>query len=302
MKRSWIAAAIAAAVGLGLTLPARAEGEAVAVFRLNQVDEHFESARIGADTMAAKMDAKVVHYVPIKPNNLAEAMSQLEDVLVSRPDLVLFMPLNPNSQLPLIRSIIKSGIPVVNFNDHTIAKTLFEALGGKGNVVILEGIKGNSTSDNRVIGFNKAAAEFPDIKVLASQPANYNRLEALQVMENLMQQHPQIDGVIAASDNMGVAAVEALEAAGRKGTRVVSIDGTTEGAQAVKDGKILAIAEFSGFKMACIAMELGLRSVRGEQVPKEVILPGALITAANVDEWLVPMDKRECPTLAEYAS
>ncbi|MFD2274393.1 substrate-binding domain-containing protein [Undibacterium arcticum] len=61
--------------------------------------------------------------------------------------------------------------------------TFSDRLGGKGNVIILEGVKGSTTSDERVRGFHKALTEFPNVKVLASQPANYQRLQALQVTE-----------------------------------------------------------------------------------------------------------------------
>ena len=62
------------------------------------------------------------------------------------------------------------------------------------------------TNADRVRGFNDALKEFPNVKLLASQPANYQRLQALQVMENLMQSHPQIDGVLAANDAMAIGA------------------------------------------------------------------------------------------------
>jgi ribose transport system substrate-binding protein len=65
-----------------------------------------------------------------------------------------------------------------------------------------------------VRGFNDALKENPGVKLLASQ-GNYQRLQALQVMENLIESHPQIDGVLAASDAMAMGAIEALESANR---------------------------------------------------------------------------------------
>jgi ribose transport system substrate-binding protein len=312
--------ATAVAAALGSAAPARADGEVVAAFTKNQVDPHFEGVRAGVEQVAKKMNAKVRQYVPTKPNNIAEGMAQLEDVGVTKPNVVLFMPLDPKAQLPVIEKLIASGTPVVNYNDKAgdapyvafvgqddyrlgfdIAKTLFDHLGGKGNVVILEGIKGSNTGDERKRGFDDAVKQYPNIKVLASQPANFQRLPGMQVMENLMQQFKDIDGVIAAADASALGAVEALKAAGRDKVAVVSINGVPEAVEAVKAGSILAIAEFNGFKIGCVATEVALKSVRGQPIPKRIVLPGAIITKANHAEWLVPYAQRTCPAAADYA-
>ena len=71
-----------------------------------------------------------------------------------------------------------------------------KALGGKGNVVIIEGVKGSISGQDRNKGFQEVLKRYPNVKLLASQPANFQRLNALQVMENLLQTHRQIDGVL----------------------------------------------------------------------------------------------------------
>ena len=113
-------------------------------------------------------------------------------------------------------------------------------------------------------GFSKAIEENPDVKLLASQPANYQRLQALQVTENLIQSNPQIDGVMAAADVMAFGAIEALEAAGKKSTKVVGIGGVPESIEAIKAGRLLATAEFNGYKMGCLATMAAVRYLRKE--------------------------------------
>lgn len=311
----------ASAIAVPLTLnQAQAAGEVVAAFTKNQVDPHFDGVRAGVEQMAKKMDAKVRHYMPTKPNNITEGMAQLEDVGVTKPNVILFMPIDPKAQLPTIKRLIEAGTPIVNYNDragdapyaafvgqddfklgHDIAKALFDHLGGKGNVVILEGIRGSNTGDERKRGFDAALKEYPNIKLLASQPANFQRLLGQQVMENLMQQFSTIDGVIAAADASALGAAEALKSAGRTKVPVVSINGVPEAVEAVKNGSLLAIAEFNGFKIGCVATEIALKSIRGESVPKQILIPGAIITKANHAEWLVPYNDRTCPTAASYA-
>jgi ribose transport system substrate-binding protein len=311
--------AVVALACVGSSRSALADGEVVAAFTKNQVDPHFEGVRAGVEQMAKKMNASVRQYVPTKPNNITEGMSQLEDVGVTKPGVILFMPIDPKAQLPTIKRLIEGGTPIVNYNDkagdapyisfvgeddyklaYDVAKTLFEHLGGKGNVVILEGVKGSNTGDERKRGFDAALKEYPNIKLLASQPANFQRLLGLQVMENLIQQFSEIDGVLSAADASALGAVEALKSAGRTKTAVVSINGVPEAVEAVRDGSLLAIAEFNGFKIGCVATEIGLRAIRGEKTPKRLLIPGAIITKANFAEWLVPYDQRTCPTAESY--
>jgi ribose transport system substrate-binding protein len=177
---------------------------------------------------------------------------------------------------------------------------LLKALGGKGNVIIIEGVKGSTTSDDRVRGFQKAIEENPGVKLLASQPANYQRLQALQVTENLIQSNPSIDGVMVASDLMASGAIEALEAAGKKDTKVVGIGGVPEAIDAIKAGRMLATAEFNGYKMGCLATMAAVRYLRKQPVPETITITGIVIDKTTTGPFEVPAEKRTCPKWEEY--
>jgi ribose transport system substrate-binding protein len=168
-------------------------------------------------------------------------------------------------------------------------------------VVILEGVKGSLTNTDRVRGFNDALKENPNVKLLASQPANYQRLNALQVMENLIQSHPQIDGVLAANDPMAVGAIEALEGANRKAL-VVGINGSKEAVELIKTGKLLASGDFNGFIQGCLGTEIAVRNLRKEATPKEIILKPVVIEKSNTGPYEVPVEQRSCPKLSDVAT
>ena len=310
-----------AAVLAALAAPgALAAGERLAAFYKNQVDPHFALVRAGVEQAAKDMGAgAVTHYAPTRPNNLAEQLSQIEDVTVKHPDAILFMAVDARGVVPAIEKVNAAGIPIVNYNDRVrggkfvsyvaaddynlgldAGRYLLKALGGKGNVIILEGVKGSTTSDDRVRGFRKALEENPGVKMIASQPANYQRLQALQVTENLLQSNPQIDGVMAAADVMAFGAVEALQAAGKKDTKVVGIGGVPESIQAIKDGRLLATAEFNGYKMGCLAAMAALRQLRGQPVPPEIVIKGIVIDKSTMAPFEVPPEQRQCPKWDEY--
>jgi ribose transport system substrate-binding protein len=167
-------------------------------------------------------------------------------------------------------------------------------MGGKGNVIALEGVKGTLTNIDRMRGVRDVMKDYPNIKLLAAQPGNYQRLQALQVMENLMQSYPQIDGVFAANDAMAAGAIEAMEGANRKAL-VVGINGTKEAVDAVNAGKMLATGDYNGFLQGCLGTMAALRSLRGLPVPKEIVLPAAVIDKSNTASQAVPVEQRSCP-------
>jgi ribose transport system substrate-binding protein len=294
-----------------------AENETIAVFTKNLTNPYFQAVRVGTETAAKTLGVKVIQYVPTKPDSIPEQLSQVEDVIVKKPNAIVFIPVDYKALVPAVEKINAAKIPVTNITDRSAAgdfvafvgaddysiglvvgKRLLTAMGGKGNVIILEGVKGSLTSTNRVRGFADAIKEFPNVKLLASQPGNFQRLNALQVMENLMQSFPQIDGVLAANDPMAVGAIEALEAAGRK-AQVVGINGSKEAVELIKSGKLLASGDFNGFIQGCIGTEIAVRNLRKQATPKEVMLKPIVVDKTNFAPYETPVDQRACPTLEQ---
>ena len=290
------------------------------MFTKNQTNPYFQAVRVGTETAAKTLGVKVIQYVPTKPDSIPEQLSQVEDVIVKKPSAIIFIPVDYKAMVPAVEKINAAGIPVTNItdraaggkfvayvgaNDYSIgletARALMKAIGGKGNVLILEGVKGSLTNTDRVRGFNDAIKENPNVKLLASQPANYQRLNALQVMENLMQSFPQIDGVLAANDPMAVGAIEALEGANRKAL-VIGINGSKEAVELIKSGKLLASGDFNGFIQGCIGTEIAVRNLRKEQTPQEVILKPVVIDKTNFGPYQTPVEQRTCPTLQSLAA
>jgi ribose transport system substrate-binding protein len=269
--------------------------------------------RLGTEAAARQMKATVTHYVPTKPDSIPEQMSQIEDVIVKKPDAIVFIPVDYKAMAPGVQKMNAAKIPVVNVTDRSeagtfvsfvgasdydlgkeTARALFKAMGGKGNVIALEGVKGSLTNTDRMRGVRDVMKEYPNIKLLAAQPGNYQRLQALQVMENLMQSYPQINGVFAANDAMASGAIEALEGANRKAL-VVGINGTKEAIDAINAGKMLATGDYNGFLQGCLGTMAALRSLRGQPVPKEIVLPAAVIDKSNTASQAVPVEQRSCP-------
>jgi ribose transport system substrate-binding protein len=314
-----ICAALTLLVSGALASGARADSETIAVFTKNQTNPYFQAVRIGADVAAKSLGAKTLHYIPTKPDSIPEQLSQIEDVVVKKPEAIVFIPVDYKAMVPGVEKINDAKIPVVNVTDRSsggkfvafvgaddyslgleTARYLLKTLGGKGNIVIIEGVKGSLTNVDRVRGFNDALKENPGAKLLASQPANYQRLQALQVMENLMQSNSQIDGVLAANDAMAIGAIEALDGANRK-AQVIGINGTKEAVDAIKAGKLLASGDYNGFVQGCVGTMIAIRSLRKEAVISEIVLKPTVITNDNYQPYDRPLESRACPSWDDAA-
>ena len=316
MRKTLLLLTTMCAAGLS-TSPSLADNETVAVFTKNQTNPFFQTVRVGTATAAKAVGAKVIQYVPIKPDSIPEQLSQIEDAIVKKPDAILFTAVDYKAVIPGIEKMNAAGIPVIGITDRPgggqlvsfvgvddyrlgleTSNHLFKGLGGKGNVVVIEGVKGSITNTDRLRGFNDALKQFPDINVLTSQPGNYQRLQALQVMENLMQTHSQIAGVFAANDAMATGVVEALDAANRKAL-VVGINGSKEAVDLIKTGKMHASGSSDPFMQGCLGMLVTIRSLRKMPVPKEYFLKPVVIDQSNYREYDVPVESRSCPKLDE---
>ncbi len=298
-------------------LPYGASAESIAVFTKNTTNPFSKAIRTGADFAAKKLSIDVSHYVPTTAYNAAEQTKLVDDAIAKKPDLIVFDPVENQKMVPAIDKMNAANIPVIEITDRAeggkfvsavlpddyqlglaTARRLLKALDGKGNVVILEGIPTTTTSIERVKGFNDAIKEFPAVKLLASKSGNYQRRPSQDAMEGWIRQFPQIDGVLAANDSMAAAAAETLEKRNRKAL-VVGINGSKEAIDLIKADKMLATGEFNGFVIGCLAVEIAARSLRKQEVPKELVLKPAIYDKANYQQYEARAEMRECPTLAE---
>lgn len=301
--------------------PAIAGNETIAVFTKNSTNPYFLAIRTGAEKVAHAAGDKVIQYIPTKPDSIPEQISQLEDVITKHPDAIVFVPVDFKALVSTIQKVNAAGIPVVNVTDRltggkTIgfvgaddrrigletARKLFAALNGKGDIIILEGVKGSSSAADRLAGFMDAVAETPGIKVIASQTANYQRLNGLQVTENLLQSHDKIDGVLAASDSMAMGAIEALDGAGRHAL-VAGLNGTQEAVEAIKAGKLFASGTANPFLQGCIGTRIAIAYLHHEPVPAgPIFVPVEVIDQTNVARFDVPLENRTCPELTSVTA
>ncbi len=288
----------------------------IAVFTKNLTNPAYEAFRIASDQIAHAAGAKTVHYVPKQPDNVDEQKAMVEQVLKDRPDAIVFTPVDDVAMIDSVRKLNEAKIPIilvtnplpgsfvtyVGADDFEIgyreARYLFEKLGGKGKIVVIEGTPAAPTNRERVRGYQRAFAEFPGIEVLGSGVGNYQQPDAKRVMEKFLAEHPQIDAVLSANDGMALGVLEALKEAKRTSI-VIGVNGIVPAVKQIEAGTILASVDFNMFKIGCTATRAAVRYLRHEPLPEKVILPAEIIDKTNYKAWLVPVDQRTCPEWSE---
>jgi len=213
-------------------------------------------------------------------------------------DVIAFSPVVTTGWDTVLQEAKRANIPViltdraVDTPDQTLYKTFlgsdFVAEGKKAgdwlvaqektasgpvNIVQLEGTTGSAPAIDRTKGFAASIAANPNLKVVASQTGDFTRSGGKQVMEAFLKSQPKIDVVYAQNDDMGLGAIEAIQAAGKvpgKDIKIITVDAVKDGMQALADGKINFIVECSPL-LGPQLMDLAKKVKDGQTVPARVL-------------------------------
>ena len=154
------------------------------------------------------------------------------------------------------------------------ANVLFKKMGGKGKIVAIKGMLANSIAIDRYKGLENILAKNPNIKLVASDTAEWDRTKAFEKMKSFLVANPDIGGVWAANDNMALGALEALRAAGLAGKVLVTgCDGISEMLDAIAAGEAAATVLNDSFWQGGMGLALALAAKNGKvdlkKTPKE---------------------------------
>ncbi len=244
----------------------------------------------------------------------ATQFNQIQDMASQNLDALVVWPTSQNALIPAIRDASRAGIPVVTSNSpigeagrryivaHTgpddcaqaeqAAEMLGDALGGAGEIVVIEGTPGYSVSILRKNCFlDKMADQYPDIEILASQTADWNREKAQTVMETYLTQFgDQIDGVYAFDDGMGLGVISALQGAGKEPgeVKVVTCNQFGEGWDAMQAGWHSGSNKQSPIDDAILAIQTAIKVVNGIEVPPLQGIETPKVLPSNVAEFERP--------------
>ena len=278
-------ALLAAAFAASLSAPAMAK-DAIALVISTLDNPFFVTLKEGAEKQAKALDYDLV--VLDSQNDPAKELANVEDISVRGVKILLINPTDSDAVGNAIAVANQKKLPVITLDraankgqviahiasDNTAGgemagNYIAEKLGKGAKIIQLEGIAGTSAARERGAGFAKAA-QAHDFKILASQPADFDRSKGLNVMENLLTAQPEVQGVFAQNDEMALGALRAIQAAGKKDLVLVGFDGTDDGVKAVKSGKMAATIAQQPEKIGEIGVQTADKVLKGEKVEASI--------------------------------
>lgn len=265
----------------------------------------------GTEKAGKDMGFDSILMAPSTNDSVEEQVKIMEDLMQKGVDAFIVHCVDTNGIMPGVRKAMRANIPVATIGTPAAVETFLrtgvdyyetgvvigeavaEKLGGKGNVIIVEGPPGAQNAIERLDGLKKSFAKYPDIKIVASQTANFKRVEGMQVVENLLQRHKDVAAIIGCNDEMAIGAVQAVKAAGLEGKVLIAgFDGNQDGAVCIRDGSMYMTYNTDPFGSAYVACAYLVKFLNDGDKPAAYFTPfpaerdKPLITKDNVDEYM----------------
>ena len=275
---------------------------------------------LGAISKNAKSAAEQYDDVDFQLLQAADADSQaqqVEQAISQKPDVLVVLPQDGAALTPVAQKAEAAGIPVVNIDrlftaDDAATSTILgdnrqigvlaadyisDQLKCKGNVVEIQGLAGISVTEDRTKGFtDELKKKCPDggLKIVASQPGDFNPDQGLKVMENILQAEDSIDAVYTHDDDMAQGVVQAIRNAGREDEMFLTgVGGSQDAMEQIKEGGLYRATFLYNPNMAASAVNMARLIGLGEgfpelvppEVPRQLIVPAAVVTKDNVSKY-----------------
>lgn len=285
------AVAMAAAMAGSAGFAQAADTLALVISTLN--NPFFVTLKEGAEARAAELGYNII--VLDSQNDPAKELANVEDLTVRKVSALLINPTDSDAVTNAIRVANGANIPVITLDrgaaggevvSHIASDNvaggklagsfIADRLGDGASVIELEGIPGTSAARDRGAGFAEAIAEH-GFKLLARQPADFDRTKGLNVMENLLTAHPGVQAVFAQNDEMALGAIRAVQAAGKE-VMIVGFDGNDDAVKAVERGLLSGTVAQQPDQIGAIGVATADSVLKGEPVESYVPVPLKMIS------------------------
>ncbi len=300
LTRRLTLAAFAGALSLGVAMPAFA-ADLIAIITPSHDNPFFKAEAVGAEAKAKELGYETLILVH---DDDANKQSQLIDTAIGRGAKAIILD-NAGSEASIAavqkakdagvpsflidREINATGVAVSQIVSNNYqgaqlgAEEFVKLMGEKGNYVELLGREADLNAGIRSKGYHDIIDEYPDLKMVAQQSANWSQTEGYSKMETILQANPDIKGVISGNDTMAMGAIAALQAAGRKDVIVVGFDGSNDVRDSITAGGIKATVLQPAYAQAQMAVEQADTYIKTGKGPAEEkqLMDCVLINAGN---------------------
>src|SRR4051812_29394501 len=292
-------------------------GKTVRIIASVPPTDHGWLGAISKNAKAAAAQHKDVKFELMQAADADSQAQQIEQAIAQKPDALVVLPQDGEALTPVAQKAERAGIPVINTDrlftkqdaatatilgdNYQIGTLAADYIGDQlkcnGNVVEIQGLAGISVTEDRSKGFSdELKKKFPNggVKIVAKQPGDFNPDTGLKVMENILNAQKKIDAVYTHDDDMAQGVVQAIRNAGRdKDMFLTGVGGSSDAMKQIKAGGLYRATFLYNPNMAAsavnmarlIALGQGLPELVPPEVPRQVIVPAAVVTKDNVDKY-----------------
>jgi ribose transport system substrate-binding protein len=231
-------------------------------------------------------------------------LAVLNDMVNRKYDAIMVSPIADGNLLPGVEKALLSKIPMVVCNDafmpqirttvgawhlegtELAAEWVAKKIGGSGEVAVVQGLPKNEVARIRTEGFvNYIKKNYPNIQIVGTQNADWDRTKAKEVADIWLRQFPNLKAIYANNDTMAMGVLEAVRGAGKLGrVLVVGCDGVSEALASVKAGELSATVNNYPYYMSQVGIEMILRTLAGQDIPKVIYTPQAVVDKDNINK------------------
>lgn len=239
-------------------------------------------------------------------NSPATESAHFDTIIDGKYGAILFNPTDAEGSIASVTRAQAAGIPTfcmdreLASNEVAISQILSDNFSGcvalgeyfvekldeKGTYVELLGLLGDNNTPNRSNGFHSVVDNYPDLKMVAQQSADFDRTRAMEVMESILQAHPDINAVFCGNDAMAMGAYRALVTAGKKDVLVFGFDGARDVIDKIRTKEIAATGMQFPKRMAALAAEYADQYLQGKRdFPQKVPVAVEMVTQENIEKY-----------------
>lgn len=264
---------------------------------------YFQTVKKGAETAAKKYGASIDFVgAPGGESDINGQVTLIENAVSQKPSGVVLAASDVSAVAPAAKKLIDAKIPLVLVDSacdvqgylsyattnneaasYAVGKKLAELMGGKGKVAIVSFSPGAGSAVAREKGFNRAMAEYPDIKVVQTVYCDSDKAKALTLTEDIITANPDISAIYGANEQSLVGVARGVKETGSKAI-VVGFDSSDDVLPLLQDGTIKATAVQDPYTMGYKAVENIMKSLNGEDIEKSVDTGAVIVTPENMTE------------------
>jgi inositol transport system substrate-binding protein len=280
---------------------------------MDKFDDNFLTVLRNGMSDYAKTQPGVTLQIEDAKDDVSKQLSQIQNFIANKMDAIIVNPVDTSATEAMTKLAAEAGVPLVYVNrepadvDKLGPKAAFVAsnekdsgtletkeicrlLGGKGNILVMEGELSNQAAVQRTKDIHEvlATSDCSGMKIIAEQTASWDRTKAQNLMTNWLSKDLKFDAVISNNDEMAVGAIQALKAGGidTKKAIVGGVDATQDALASMKAGDLKATVFQDAAGQGKGAVDAALSLAAGKSVEKKVYIPFQLVTPANMADFM----------------